>query len=176
MSPTHSNASPGLVFHLQNWSDIKWISPLWRTNLISLSCTFNIKLGSHFIDHVIITNFLHTLPWRWSLLPQILQSPLVPKLLEKPVQGSSWWGRWRGAGCSPCGRRPPDDEWEWDRRKRKNWRLLVSIFSSDLCQVSPLHLLLHQKCALGHSPFPYHSDQWECSVTTETAGSTVKFY
>ena len=107
-----------------------------------------------------------SLPCRWSPPPQILHSSLAPKLLHKPVQGSSW-GRWRGVGYTTCGRRPPDDENE-TRERERTWRLPVSIFSPDLCQVSPLHLLFHQKCALGHGPFPYHGEALKLKVRSLT--------
>ena len=119
-----------------------------------------------FLNHGIITNFLCTLPCRWSPPPQILHSSLAPKLLHKPVQGSSW-GRWRGVGYTPCGRRPPDDENE-TRERERTWRLPVTLFSPDLCQVSPLHLLFHQKCALGHGPFPYHGEALKLKVRSLT--------
>ena len=60
-----------------------------------------------------------------------------------------------------------DDENE-TRERERTWRLPVTIFSPDLCQVSPLHLLFHQKCALGHGPFPYHGEALKFKVRSLT--------
>ena len=80
---------------------------------------------------------------------------LQRRRLEPFLSSSSWL-------LSPCPAfgcwsRQPHVRHDGKLRERIGW-LPLSIFRSDLRQISSKQFLLHQKCALGRSPFPNHPD------------------